>query len=240
MFKMSKRVNVLFFANLREKAGVRDTIIELIDEAIITDLRVAVARAYPDLNDLIFSALVAVNREYAGENDVVPDGAEIAFFPRVSGGRSANQQTICKVQTESIVIQDFLSELIQPTTGALCTFIGVVREVTGREFQYRTEYLEYDAYHVMAESKMLQIAREIRERWPDIEGIVFVQRIGKVDSGVLSVLIACSAAHRDGGVFDAVHYGIDRLKEIVPVWKKEIGLDGEEWIEGDYQPAPGE
>ena len=237
---MSKRVNVLFFANLREQAGVRDVIIELVDTAIIADLRLAVARVYPDLNDLIFSALVAVNREYAGENDVVPDGAEIAFFPRVSGGRNTNQPTICKVQTESIVILDFLSKIIQPTTGALCTFIGVVREVTEREYQYRTEYLEYDAYHVMAELKMHQIAREIREKWLDIEGIVFVQRIGRVDSGVPSILIACSAAHRDGGVFDAVHYGIDRLKEIVPVWKKEIGLDGEEWIEGDYQPEPGE
>lgn len=237
---MSKRVNVLFFANLREKAGVRDAIVELKDGAIITDLRLAVARDYPDLHDLIFSALVAVNREYAGDNDIVPDGAEIAFFPRVSGGDEPKKQTICKIQTESIDIHTSLSGMIRPTTGAICTFLGVVRDVTEGEFQHRTEYLVYEAYQLMAESKMRQIAQEIRERWLDIEGIVFVQRIGKVDSGAPSVFIACSAAHRDSGVFDAVHYGIDRLKEIVPVWKKEIGLDGEEWIEGDYQPAPGE
>jgi len=237
---MSKRVNVLFFANLREKAGVRDVIIELRDEAIITDLRLAIACVYPDLRDLIYSALVAVNREYAGDNDVVSDGAEIAFFPRVSGGVKPKKHTICKIQTESIDINDSLSGLIRPTTGALCSFIGVVREITERDHQHRTEYLEYQAYRSMAEMKMHQIVQEIRERWLDIDGIVIVQRIGRVDSGVPSVLIACSAAHRDGGVFDAVHYGIDRLKEIVPVWKKEIGLDGEDWIEGDYQPAPGE
>jgi len=240
MFKISKRVNVLFFANLREKAGVRGVIIELIDEAVITDLRLAIAGVFPDLRDLIFSALVAVNREYAGDNDVVSDGAEIAFFPRVSGGSEPKKQTICKIQTESIDIEASLSELIQSTTGALCSFLGVVREITEGDRQHRTEYLEYQAYRSMAEMKMHQIAQEIRERWLDIDAIVFVQRIGRVDSGVPSLLIACSAAHRGSGVFDAVHYGIDRLKEIVPVWKKEIGLDGEEWIEGDYQPAPGE
>ena len=81
-----------------------------------------------------------------------------------------------------------------------------------------------------------QVADEIRERWPSVEGIAIVQRIGPLDPGTPTVLIACSAGHRDTGVFEAARYGIDRLKEIVPVWKKEIGPNGEEWVEGHYTP----
>jgi MoaE-MoaD fusion protein len=73
-----------------------------------------------------------------------------------------------------------------------------------------------------------------------VQGIVIVQRIGRLDAGTPTVLIACSASHRDTGVFEAARYGIDRLKEIVPVWKKEIGPHGEEWIEGHYRPERGD
>jgi molybdopterin synthase catalytic subunit len=90
----------------------------------------------------------------------------------------------------------------------------------------------------MAETKMSQVSNEIRERWPTIEGIAIVQRIGRLDPGTPTVLIACTAAHRDSGVFEAARYGIDRLKEIVPVWKKEVGLLGQTWVEGSYKPKP--
>jgi molybdopterin synthase catalytic subunit len=92
----------------------------------------------------------------------------------------------------------------------------------------------------MAEAKMRQVAEEIRARWPSVEGIAIVQRIGRLEPGTPTVLIACSAAHRDTGVFEAARYGIDRLKEIVPVWKKEVGPSGETWVEGDYFPEPEE
>jgi molybdopterin synthase catalytic subunit len=89
----------------------------------------------------------------------------------------------------------------------------------------------------MAEAKMRQVADEIRQRWPSVEGIAIVQRIGILYPGTPTVLIACTAAHRDTGVFEAARYGIDRLKEIVPVWKKEVGPHGETWVEGDYFPT---
>jgi molybdopterin synthase catalytic subunit len=92
----------------------------------------------------------------------------------------------------------------------------------------------------MAEQKMTQIASEMRQRWPSLEGIAIVQRCGKISAGARSVLIACSAPHRNDGVFEASHYGIERLKEIVPVWKQETGPDGKVWVEGEYRPAPGE
>jgi molybdopterin synthase catalytic subunit len=92
----------------------------------------------------------------------------------------------------------------------------------------------------MAEAKMRQVADEIRQRWPQVEGIAIVQRVGKLLPGTPTVLVACSAAHRDTGVFEAARYGIDRLKEIVPIWKKEVGPGGEEWVEGSYVPVKGD
>jgi molybdopterin synthase catalytic subunit len=83
---------------------------------------------------------------------------------------------------------------------------------------------------------MKQVADEIRTKWPVVEGIAIVQRIGKLYPKTPTVLIACTAAHRDTGVFEAARYGIDRLKEIVPIWKKEVSPGGEFWVEGDYIP----
>ncbi|MBN1667999.1 MAG: molybdenum cofactor biosynthesis protein MoaE, partial [Anaerolineales bacterium] len=88
--------------------------------------------------------------------------------------------------------------------------------------------------------KMRQVAAEIRQRWPSVLGIAIVQRTGRLFPQTPTVLIACTAAHRDTGVFEAARYGIDRLKQIVPVWKKEVGPTGEAWIEGHYHPNPGE
>lgn len=116
----------------------------------------------------------------------------------------------------------------------------MVRGTTSRDNPHETVYLEYEAYKPMAEAKMEQVADEIRERWDTVEGIAVVQRIGRLSPRTPTVLIACTSAHRNTGVFEAARYGIDRLKEVVPVWKKEFGLKGEEWVEGDYIPMPGE
>ncbi len=133
-----------------------------------------------------------------------------------------------------------VASITLPESGAACVFTGMVRGVTSRGEAHQTAYLEYEAYKPMAEAKMQQVAEEIRDRWPSVQGIAIVQRIGRLDPGTPTVLIACSAAHRDTGVFEAARYGIDRLKEIVPVWKKEVGPQGESWVEGDYLPKPGE
>ena len=98
--------------------------------------------------------------------------------------------------------------------------------------------LEYEAYEPMALAKMHQVAAEIREQWPLVQGIAIVQRVGKLAIGQNTILIACSSGHRDQGCFEAARYGIDRLKEIVPVWKKEIRPDGQSWVEGHYMPTP--
>lgn len=148
--------------------------------------------------------------------------------------------TIYSITEDEIDLDALLAAITLESTGAAAIFTGMVRGVTRRDDPHETVYLEYESYIPMAEAKMKQVADEIRAKWPVIEGIAVVQRIGRLYPKTPTVLIACTAAHRDTGVFDAARYGIDRLKEIVPVWKKEVGPNGEEWVEGDYVPKPGE
>jgi molybdopterin converting factor subunit 1 len=237
---MSKRVRILLFASLKEKAGFPELNIELPDNAIVNDLITAIVAAYPSISKDVISALVAVDKEYADGQSEIPDGAEVAIFPPVSGGVYEVFPTLCRVQVGEINIQESIDKITLLTTGAICMFTGVVRGFTERDNAHKTDYLEYEAYIPMAELKMLQIANDIRKQWPSVEGISIIQRIGCLEIGAPTVLIACSAAHRDTGVFDAARYGIDKLKQIVPVWKRESGQDGLAWIEGDYFPKPGE
>lgn len=148
--------------------------------------------------------------------------------------------TIFSITEDEIDLNNLLARITLTSTGAAAIFAGMVRGETSRGEAHQTEYLEYEAYVPMAEAKMKQVADEIRAKWPAVEGIAIVQRIGRLYPKTPTVLIACTAAHRDTGVFDAARYGIDRLKEIVPIWKKEVSPDGEFWVEGDYIPGPGE
>jgi molybdopterin synthase catalytic subunit len=148
--------------------------------------------------------------------------------------------TIFSITTDELDLNALVEQITLPSTGAAAIFTGMVRGVTSRDNPHETVYLEYEAYKPMAEAKMKQVADEIRAQWPTVEGIAIVQRIGRLYPRTPTVLIACSSPHRDTGVFDAARYGIDRLKEIVPVWKKEVGPRGEEWVEGDYDPRAGE
>jgi molybdopterin synthase catalytic subunit len=145
--------------------------------------------------------------------------------------------TIFGITHEEIDLNEILKKITLPSTGAACFFSGMVRAITTRGQNRVTDYLEYEAYEPMAEQKMRQVADEIREQYPSVQGIAIIQRIGTLYPETPTVLIACTAPHRDTGVFEAARYGIDRLKQIVPIWKKEVGPDGEEWIEGDYIPT---
>ena len=148
--------------------------------------------------------------------------------------------TIYSITESEIDLNELLSQITLASSGAAAVFTGMVRGVTSRDDPHETVYLEYEAYVPMAEEKMRQVAEEIRRKWPEVEGIAIVQRVGKLYPKTPTVLIACTAAHRDTGVFEAARYGIDRLKEIVPVWKKEVSSTGEFWVEGEYIPRAGE
>lgn len=233
------KIRVLFFATLRDRAGASKAEMELPESSTVADLKAEVLRRYPGVAPVLDHTLVSINQAFAYDEDPVPDGSEVAMFPPVSGG-AEELPTIMRVATEPLDLDELLARITLPTTGAAAIFTGMVRGETKRGDAHKTVCLEYEAYVPMAEAKMAQVAQEIRARWPVVEGIAIVQRIGRLEVGTPTVLIACTAAHRDTGVFEAARYGIDRLKEIVPVWKKEVGPNGETWIEGEYQPKRGD
>jgi molybdopterin synthase catalytic subunit len=242
MSSMSNSARVLFFATLRDKAGVSSATLEFPVGAHISDIKALVLQQYPGLKQSMETVIVAVNHEFAFDTDEVPDQAEIAMFPPVSGGVDAplSRQTIISIVDHEIDINQITAALATPTTGAVCIFTGTVRGQTSRGGLKQTQHLEYEAYEHMAAQKMRQISEEIRSRWIEVDGIALVQRIGILLPGVVSVVVACSSSHRDSGLFEATHYGINRLKEIVPIWKKEVSPDGEAWVEGEYIPHRGE
>jgi len=134
-------------------------------------------------------------------------------------------QNLIEITEQPISTDDVVARLTDPAIGAVVTFIGVVRGVTeGRE----TLHLEYEAYPEMAEKVLQQIADEVRARWTDVREVAIVHRVGHLEVGETAIVIALSAAHR-AQMFDALHYAIDRIKEIAPIWKKEVWADGAEW-----------
>ncbi len=236
------RITVLFFATFKERSGVNQATLELPNNARIKDVKSLLLLYFPSLAGALESALFSINHEFAFDDDIIPPGAELAAFPPVSGGGDEGLPTIVAIIENELDIDALLEHITLPTTGAACVFTGMVRGITGapggpqQNSPHETLSLEYEAYTPMAETKMLQVADEIRARWPSVQGIAIVQRVGNMAPGTPTVVIACTAAHRDTGVFEAARYGIDRLKEIVPIWKKEIGKEGETWIEGKYVP----
>ena len=230
--------SIIFFATLKDKMGAGKLDVQFPAEPTVFDLKQYLGLHYPGVRPFLAHAIASVNRQFAFDEDRIPQDAEVAFFPPVSGG--AELPTIVRVSAEPLDLNGLLAEMVQDTTGAACIFTGVVRGLTQRgEFQ-QTSSLIYEAYIPMAEDKMEQVAEEIRMRWPNVEGIGIIQRIGHLETGTPTIAIACTSSHRDCGIFEAARYGIDRLKEIVPVWKKEIGPQGETWIEGKYRPSPGD
>jgi len=130
--------------------------------------------------------------------------------------------------TDQTIDPDALyTEVLEDSDGAVVTFCGVVRNHSGDR---RTDHLVYEAYPAMAEKKMAQIGDEIRVRW-ELGDLAILHRTGRLEIGEISVLIAVASPHRGDG-FEACRYAIDRLKETVPIWKKEVTPDGEYWVEG--------
>jgi len=230
-------LQVKLFATLKDRAGSASVSIELPDETTVSGLLDRLAAAQPKLAPALPTCLVAINQEFAFGSTPIRSGDEVALFPPVSGGTpvsGGSYPEIFHITDGSIDLNELVATVTLPSTGAVCTFTGTVR---GQSADHETAQLHYEAYTPMAEAKMKQVADEIRARWPLVQGIAMVQRVGRLNVGEFTVLIAVSAGHRDQGVFEAARYGIDRLKEIVPVWKKEIGPQGEAWVEGHYHPT---
>ena len=234
-------IQIKLFATLKDKAGSNKISITVEEPATVATLLAAAEKAYPALAQSLPIALVSVNKSYAGLETAVSPNDEVALFPPVSGGSGDNDlphPTYFAVTTEPLDIDAIHAHLTSPEIGAVVSFTGFVRGQTQRDgLPPETSYLEYEAYSEMAELKMAQVAREIWEKWPLVKGVAIVQRIGRLDIGENTTFVACASGHRDQGCFDAARYGIDRLKEIVPIWKKEVGEDQSVWVEGDYRPT---
>ena len=147
-------------------------------------------------------------------------------------GKDSNTKTgdIFRLTEQVIDTAELLRRVKAPADGAVVTFEGIVRDHTGER---RTRYLEYEAYEPMALKKMREIGAEIHERF-EVDQVAIVHRLGRLEIGEASVAIVVAAGHR-GPAFEACRYAIDRLKKIVPIWKKEFFADGAVWAEGEGQ-----
>jgi molybdopterin synthase catalytic subunit len=193
------------------------------------------ATRFPRLQDMARSIVVARNQEFADLATKITEGDEIAFLPPVSGGTAQDPLELqdgsiyCALTRHSIDTRALIAKLLSGAEGAVITFEGTVRNHTkGR----RTRFLDYECYEAMALKLMGQIGREIAAAHPILR-IAMVHRLGRLLIGETSVAIIVTAAHR-GAAFDAAHEGINRLKKIVPIWKKEHFADGEVWVEGEW------
>jgi len=213
------RIKVRLFAAYRETVGQGEMNLEVNETISPLDLWRKLGEEHPPLLAFGHSLLVAVNGEYASLDRLLKEGDEVAFIPPVSGGSF-------RVVQEAISVEGLIDEVKSEEMGAIVLFLGTPRRHSrGR----KVEYLKYEAYPEMAEAKLRDIGLEIKERW-GLDRVAIVQRIGRVDLGEASVAIAVAAPHRKEA-FEATRYAIDRLKEIVPIWKKEVWKGGEEWIE---------
>ena len=204
--------------------------LDLPNGATVRDL-LDLCRAQANGRPLPWSSIaVAVNREYAPATRPLTDGDEVALLPPVSGG--ADDHPYVRIVHERIVPNDIIPSLERPEDGAVVVFDGIVRNHSrGRA----TRFLEYESYEAMALAKMEELAREARTRFP-IRNVAVVHRLGRLEIGEPSVLIAVFSAHR-AAAFDACRWLIDTLKQTVPIWKKEFFADGAVWADGEPFPA---
>ena len=226
-------VRTRLFARLRELAGTDSENVEVRAGATVADVYNALRKSHPGLDVSSESVRAAVNQEFADWDVVVADGDEVAFIPPVSGGAHA-VGVLFELTTDPLDPRRLEAAVAHKGAGAICTFIGVVRDTSrGRS----VTHLEYEAYGEMATAEMRKIAGEIAEKWPEAR-VAMAHRTGRLEIGEASVVVSVSCPHRAEAI-DACRWGIDRLKESVPIWKKEHATDGTYWIEGDdSNPSP--
>jgi molybdopterin converting factor subunit 1 len=220
-------VRVRLFARLREQAGTDDENLELPLGSTVSDVYEALRRAHPALESNRNAVRAALNQEFADWDAVVADRDEVAFIPPVSGG-AHGAGVLFELTARPLDARRMETAVAHKGAGAICTFTGVVRDSSrGRA----VTHLEYEAYGEMATAQMRKIADEIGERWPEAR-VAMAHRTGRLEVGEPSVVVSVSSPHRAEAIA-ACKWGIDRLKETVPVWKKEHATDGTYWIEGD-------
>jgi molybdopterin converting factor subunit 1 len=250
------RVEVLFFGQLKEVAGRERDTIELPEGACVSDLLRRYAEVSPALEPYFDVMAVALNQEYSEAEAALHDGDEVALIPPVSGGstggetppgqpagrRRYKQQeskaagegaraTKIEITWKTINSQKVIEGIKRPEDGAVAVFEGIVRNHSRSR---RTLYLDYEAYEPMALKKLEDLGEQARGQFA-VREVAIVHRLGRLEIGETSVLIAVASAHR-GAAFDACRWLIDTLKKTVPIWKKEYFEDGAVWADGEPFP----
>lgn len=223
------QISIRLFAGLADRIGTSSLSFSTQAENVTaTVLKEELKLAYPEAASLIQSSFVAINQEYAVDDTVINEQDEVALIPPVSGGEEPttlqSDDGMYVLTSSKIDVDEVTTKVIHPNHGATLSFVGTTRELTNSK---RTIYLEYEAYAPMAVAKMQAIGEEIANKWPGTLCAIS-HRIGVVDIAETSVIIAVSAPHR-GICYDASRYAIERLKQTVPIWKKEVWEDGSEW-----------
>lgn len=218
-------VKVLFFGMARDLTGVGAEEVELRDGKRLDDLCRQYELRFPRLSEMRGALVVAVNQEIIGRESPLRDGDEVAFLPPVSGGASGD---FFRFTRDAIPTAELSRGQKAGEDGAVVVFEGIVRNNSRGK---TTLYLEYEAYEPMAIRKMEEIGGEVKRKF-SIDRIGMIHRLGRLEIGETSVAIFVTSAHRRAA-FEACHYAIDRLKQTVPIWKKEYFEDGAVWAEGE-------
>ena len=231
---MEAQWTIRLFAGLAERLGGSEIFLTAPRDGMTAGrLKALLAERHPPHAGLILASFVARNETYAADDEPIEWGDELALLPPVSGGSPESEAGADWVSENGrfrltrgpLDADALLREVIAPEHGASLVFVGTTREWTdGR----RTIRLEYEAYEPMALRTMRQIGGEVAANWPGAK-VAIAHRLGTVPIGEASVVIAVSAPHR-AACYEASRYAIDRLKQIVPIWKKDIREDGSEWI----------
>ena len=207
------RVSVRLFAGLRERAGVSKLELDGVE-------RVGDVWARLDLGDEPGGLLYAVNREYVDRAHALQEGDEVALIPPVSGGAES-----FLITEQPLAVPAVIDLVERDEAGAVASFVGTVRDASrGRD----VTHLEYEAFEEMAEPMLRRLGDELTAKH-GLSAVAIHHRIGRVEIGEASVVIAVSAPHR-AAALDACREAIDTLKETIPLWKKEVYVGGEEWI----------
>ena len=221
-------LEVLFFASYREQVGQKALRLELPDGASVRDAATALEATYPDLK--LKGALAARNEVYAAPDETLQEGDVLAFFPPVAGGSEPDDHFF--VTEDVLDLGACVARASSPEYGAVSSFLGTVRSPNRGQ---NVAYIDYQGYETMILEQMRRAAAELRAQF-GLGRIVFGHRLGKLTPGEVSIIIVISSRHRKEALL-AAHVAIDRLKELLPVWKLEATPEGQSWVEGSTTAA---
>ena len=233
-------VKVLFFGLLKDVVGRAEDQLEVGEGASLETVFEHYAHTAPKLKELRRSIVFALNQSFANPGAVVSEGDEIAFLPPVSGGTQGPYTHVIEdadghffaLTRQEIDAKSVVKRILRPEDGAYVDFEGVVRNNSkGRA----TRYLDYECYEAMAIRVMAEIGRDIASKY-EVGRVGMVHRLGRMEIGEASVSVIVASPHRKAA-FDAALEGINRLKKTVPIWKKEYFVDGEVWVEGEWDDS---